>query len=60
MDNGIAWLFLQIADHYAWLNPHMTLRVDVFGQRSEFTATDQSWVKWKPSDPTSPHWYTVV
>jgi DNA topoisomerase VI subunit B len=52
--------FLQIAREYAWLNPHMTLSVDWFGgDQFEITATDPSWIKWKPSDPTSPHWYTA-
>ena len=50
--------FLQIADQYAWLNPHLSIAIDWFGGRSAETATDPAWSKWKPSDPTSPHWYT--
>ena len=49
--------FLQIADAYAWLNPHLAITVDWFGERSETAATDPAWSKWRPSDPTSPHWY---
>jgi hypothetical protein len=49
--------FLQIARQYAWLNPHLTLAVGWFGERSTEAATDPAWRKWKPSDPTSPHWY---
>jgi DNA topoisomerase VI subunit B len=49
--------FLQIAEDYALLNPHLTLNVDWHGQRWEAGATDADWTKWKPSDPTSPHWY---
>ena len=49
--------FLQIAESYAVLNPHLTLSVDWFGERTEFEATDPSWSKWRPSDPTCIHWY---
>jgi DNA topoisomerase VI subunit B len=49
--------FLQIAEDYAWLNPHATIAVDWFGERSLIEATDLSWDNWKPSLPTSPHWY---
>ena len=52
--------FLQIADDFTWLNPHLlTLEVvDWFGTGgSTVTATTADWAKWKPSDPTSPHWY---
>jgi DNA topoisomerase VI subunit B len=50
--------FLQIADQYAWLNPHLSITVDWFGNLSVDEATDPAWAKWRPSDPTSPHWYT--
>ncbi len=50
--------FLQIADDYTWLNPHMTLSIDWFGERCTIEATETTWAKWGPSDPTSPHWYT--
>jgi DNA topoisomerase VI subunit B len=49
--------FLQIAADYAWLNPHATVTVDWFGEQDRIEATDAAWAKWKPSDPTSPHWY---
>ncbi len=51
--------FLQIVDDYAWLNPHLTITVDWFGEPTEVVATDLIWAKWKPSDPTSAHWYTT-
>lgn len=51
--------FLQIADDYSWLNPHLTLTTEWFGERKTVVATDRTWAKWKPSDPTSPHWYTA-
>jgi hypothetical protein len=57
--------FLQLAASYPWLNPHLTLAVDGSALegpdrvwRSE--ATDPAWSKWKPSDPTSVHWYTAA
>jgi len=50
--------FLQIADDYAWLNPHLTLATDWFGEQRTIEATDPAWQKWGPSDPTSAHWYT--
>src|SRR4051812_47195285 len=50
--------FLQVASDYTWLNPHLVMRIDWFGEPFEITATNAAWSKWKPSDPTSPHWYT--
>jgi DNA topoisomerase VI subunit B len=49
--------FLQIAGDYAWLNPHLSLRIEWDDEVCEFDATDASWSKWRPSDPTSAHWY---
>jgi DNA topoisomerase VI subunit B len=51
--------FLQLADDYVFLNPHCTLVVDWFGRRTTTEASDPTWKKWLPSDPTSPHWYAV-
>ena len=31
--------------------------VDWFGERKRVEATSPSWPKWRPSDPTSAHWY---
>lgn len=42
---------------YTWLNPHLTLTVDWFRETVGIDATTPQWPKWKPSDPTSPHWY---
>ena len=49
--------FLQIADDYAWLNPHLSMEIEWFGERRVVRATNPAWQKWKPSDPTSAHWY---
>ena len=51
--------FLQIAADYAWLNPHAYAHRWTGSASVRATpATDPAWAKWKPSDPTSPHWYT--
>lgn len=50
---------LQMVADYAVLNPHATFRVDCFGETRVHTATDPSWRKWRPSDPTCCHWYGV-
>ncbi len=50
--------FLQITDNFAWLNPHLTLTANLFGDEYLDEATDPAWSKWKPSDPAPAHWYT--
>jgi DNA topoisomerase VI subunit B len=50
--------FQQLIEGYTWFNPHLTLRGVWFG--NEFInvkATDLNWEKWRPRNPTSPHWY---
>jgi hypothetical protein len=49
--------FLQIAQGFGWVNPHLTLEINWEGERTGITATDPAWSKWRPSYPTSPHWY---
>jgi DNA topoisomerase VI subunit B len=50
--------FLQMAEDYGWLNPHLSLSVTWNGKRCvDFKATDSAWQKWRPHHPTSPHWY---
>jgi DNA topoisomerase VI subunit B len=51
--------FLQIAEDYTWLNPHLSISINWFGEAHEVAPTDPSWKKWLPSDPTSPHWYRL-
>jgi DNA topoisomerase VI subunit B len=56
--------FLQIAENFTWINPHLTLSLD-WNRTTEngdplkgsLVASDLGWTKWRPSDPTSPHWY---
>ena len=52
--------FLLLAEAYAWINPHLTLRVTWNGKTEcDFKATDRHFSKWSPSWPTSAHWYDV-
>ena len=52
--------FLTLADSYAWLNPHLSLKVTWHGKvRINIKASNPNWKKWLPSWPTSAHWYDV-
>jgi len=52
--------FLELAWSYAWLNPHLTLRVTWNGEcKLDMKASDPNWKKWLPGWPTSPHWYNA-
>jgi DNA topoisomerase VI subunit B len=52
--------FLQIADDFTWMNPHLSLAADWFGDRHEMSATDAGWKKWRACHLTSPHWYSSL
>jgi DNA topoisomerase VI subunit B len=50
--------FKELIQGYVWFNPHLTLRGIWYGR--EFvncSATNPNWEKWRPRNPTSPHWY---
>jgi DNA topoisomerase VI subunit B len=50
--------FKQLAESYVWFNPHLTLRGTWHGRKFiNVAATNPAWEKWRPRDPTSPHWY---
>ena len=50
--------FLQLAESYAWLNPHLTLSVSWNGEQViDIKASNPAWRKWLPTWPTSAHWY---
>ena len=54
--------FLQIAEDYTWINPHLSLDVDWTAAEEDpnelhFESIEPEWRKWLPSDPTSAHWY---
>ena len=49
--------FYKLATDAAFLNPHLSITVDWFGHKSATPTGEVGWLKWKPQDPTSPHWY---
>jgi DNA topoisomerase VI subunit B len=50
--------FKELVGAYTWFNPHLTLRAVWFGHEFINTkATNPNWEKWRPRNPTSPHWY---
>jgi hypothetical protein len=54
--------FLQLVSTYCWLNPHATLSCEWRASEAEpfrlcSKATNPNWTKWRPNQPTSPHWY---
>jgi len=49
--------FLQIALSFVFLNPHLALTLDYFGDIKSWEASKAEWQKWLPCNPTSPHWY---
>ena len=52
--------FVHLADDYAWLNPHLEITATWFGEvEVAHYRSCMDWQKWRPSDPTSPHWYTT-
>jgi hypothetical protein len=51
--------FWQLVQGFAVFNPHVTITLDWFGQRTTWKATDPTWHKWKPCRPTSAHWYEL-
>jgi hypothetical protein len=51
--------FYALVEGFALFNPHSTIRLDWFGTKTTWRATDRNWQKWKPNKPTSPHWYEL-
>ena len=48
----------ELIEAYAWFNPHLTLRWTYRGREIiDVKATNPGWEKWRPRNPTSPHWY---
>jgi DNA topoisomerase VI subunit B len=53
-----AYYVKDLVESYTWFNPHLTL--SGFWNDKEFInveATNPNWEKWRPRNPTSPHWY---
>ena len=51
--------FLQFVDHYTYLNPHLRLDVNAFGQQVCRQATKATWRKWCPNQPAPADWYDL-
>lgn len=50
--------FLQIAEGYAALNPHLSLQANWDGEELVLLpSSDESWHPFRACDPTSAHWY---
>jgi len=50
--------FMRLAESYVWFNPHLTLRGTWRGEEFiKVAATNPTWEKWGPRNPTSAHWY---
>jgi DNA topoisomerase VI subunit B len=54
--------FLQIADDFGWLNPHLQIRIEWDGvERVSRQPSNPDWdEKWRACDPTSAHWYDLA
>jgi DNA topoisomerase VI subunit B len=53
--------FLQIADDFGWLNPHLRIRVAWNGtEQVNRKPSARAWEKWRACDPTSAHWYDLA
>jgi DNA topoisomerase VI subunit B len=51
--------FLPLARAYVLANPHVDLTLCTPGGQFFFAAIEPAWEKWRPRDPTSPHWYSI-
>jgi len=53
--------FLQIADDFGWINPHLQIRVEWNGTEGvNREPLNFAWKKWRACDPTSAHWYDLA
>jgi DNA topoisomerase VI subunit B len=59
LDDPIGPQLCALVEGFAVFNPHATITLDWFGAVTTWEATDPAWVKWKPYQPTSAHWYEV-
>jgi DNA topoisomerase VI subunit B len=51
--------FVPLVEGYSLFNPHATIAFTNGTRTHAFMRSTDTWTKWRPSDPTSPHWYTV-
>ena len=56
---SISRRFRDLVHAYVWFNPHLSIRGSWFGREfiDEEEATNPTWDKWRPRNPTSAHWY---
>ena len=55
--NGAKRDFLQLAETFTWLNPHLSLSLTWRGDIVfEANSTLPDWTRWRPSAPPSAHW----
>jgi hypothetical protein len=49
---------LELVEDFLWLNPHLSLRMFWNDKQVlDHAASNPHWAKYRPCDPTSPHWY---
>jgi len=48
-----------IISSFACFNPHLTIRLHGWPGDMEIEKADPNWQKFKPDEPTSPHWYNA-
>jgi len=48
----------ELVTNFAVFNPHASFTWQVGERSGTMPATNPGWRKWRPTDPTSPHWYT--
>jgi DNA topoisomerase VI subunit B len=57
-DESETTTFYNVVQQFALLNPHTTFRLqEPDKELVTFEAAARDFRKWKPNDPTSPHWY---
>ncbi len=49
--------FRALVAGFAVFNPHATITLDWFGEKTVWEATNPDWPKWRPCQSTSSHWY---
>ena len=55
---SISRRFRDLVHAYVWFNPHLSIRGSWFGREFiDEEATNPTWDKWRPRNPTSAHWY---
>jgi hypothetical protein len=46
-----------LVEGFALFNKHASITLNWFGNKKVWQATEPDWQKWRPHQPTSPHWY---